>query len=406
MKNLLLPFFLLLSSLVYGQKLAYKHYDVKAGLPQLQITCMLEDSVGNLWVGTKGGLALFDGKHFKSFEQEGLKGMLIHRITAYQGSIWVLTPLGIAEFRDQNLVAFYTIPFAENLASPYHRQTVFLPINRNEWVILMTKDRTNETTSYQRYNISENTLTPLPDISFADWNILGKVEDRKWLLHRQKFAKSYWYDPLTGEKEEVKLPKNTFLAHSHWGNATYFKTSRSQDKVFAARNYIDTIYSYFRMEGDTFEEIHTLDEREWDNFVSSDQTLYRVPNAQPYLTLVKKDGTSQTYDFPSIDVRGALEDRHGNIWFGTERGLYKIPPTRFRYFDEDHGLPNQSVWGINQDHTGQFWVGTYGGGLFCSTKEDKTLELEKISPETVSWGTSDKPKFLERFYHPIRKNEK
>lgn len=35
----------------------YKQYTLRDGLPQMQITCLFQDSRGYLWVGTKGGIS-------------------------------------------------------------------------------------------------------------------------------------------------------------------------------------------------------------------------------------------------------------------------------------------------------------------------------------------------------------
>lgn len=64
-----------------GQSLPFKLYTPHDGLPQSQIVSMFQDSRGYIWVGTKGGLAYFDGVRFHAFgAKEGLPNLHISSI--------------------------------------------------------------------------------------------------------------------------------------------------------------------------------------------------------------------------------------------------------------------------------------------------------------------------------------
>ena len=43
------------------------HWTVNEGLAHDQVSCMLKDSFGFLWIGTPNGLSRFDGSTFKNF---------------------------------------------------------------------------------------------------------------------------------------------------------------------------------------------------------------------------------------------------------------------------------------------------------------------------------------------------
>ncbi len=64
------------------------------------------------------------------------------------------------------------------------------------------------------------------------------------------------------------------------------------------------------------------------------------------------------------------EDKTGNIWFGTNGGgisRYSCPDKNgksfFTNFTTAQGLTNNTVWSITEDETGNLWFGTYGGGI-------------------------------------------
>jgi ligand-binding sensor domain-containing protein len=75
-KNQLL--FLLLNmwaTTLLGQQYSYVQYNVKEGLVQSQVRCLLQDSRGFIWAGTLGGLSRFDGREFVNYDRRnGLPG--------------------------------------------------------------------------------------------------------------------------------------------------------------------------------------------------------------------------------------------------------------------------------------------------------------------------------------------
>jgi ligand-binding sensor domain-containing protein/signal transduction histidine kinase len=63
-------------------------------------------------------------------------------------------------------------------------------------------------------------------------------------------------------------------------------------------------------------------------------------------------------------VSSILEDKSGNIWFGTlDRGVSKYDGESFVHFTEAAGLGNNTVWSILEDKSGNLWFGTRGGGV-------------------------------------------
>ena len=63
------------------------------GLPQNSVTAMAQTPEGYLWVGTRGGLARFDGVHFRNYGlADGLRGLSIRALLEDgQGGLWIAT---------------------------------------------------------------------------------------------------------------------------------------------------------------------------------------------------------------------------------------------------------------------------------------------------------------------------
>ena len=58
-----------------------------------------------------------------------------------------------------------------------------------------------------------------------------------------------------------------------------------------------------------------------------------------------------------------LEDKSGNLWFGTYGGVSKYDGKSFTHFTEEGGLSNNTVLSILEDKSGNLWFGTDGGGV-------------------------------------------
>lgn len=61
-------------------------------------------------------------------------------------------------------------------------------------------------------------------------------------------------------------------------------------------------------------------------------------------------------------VFSVFEDRSGNLWFGTVRGgAYKYDGKSFKLFTTENGLVDDLVSGMMEDKDGNIWFGTDGG---------------------------------------------
>jgi ligand-binding sensor domain-containing protein len=93
---------------------------------------------------------------------------------------------------------------------------------------------------------------------------------------------------------------------------------------------------------------------------------------------------------PSNRIVSIIEDRTGNLWFGTDAGISKYDGKNFTQFSEKEGLVSNMVSIIYIDSKGVFWVGTWGGvSQFDGTKfTDFTIPHPSIE-STPNEGTKD-----------------
>jgi ligand-binding sensor domain-containing protein len=84
----------------YPASLPFKTLDVTEGLPQSFISGLVQDSAGFIWIGTRDGLARYDGRKFKLFmHKQGDTTTLANNIIANMhldrsGRLWILYETG------------------------------------------------------------------------------------------------------------------------------------------------------------------------------------------------------------------------------------------------------------------------------------------------------------------------
>lgn len=64
---------------------------------------------------------------------------------------------------------------------------------------------------------------------------------------------------------------------------------------------------------------------------------------------------------PYMRVIEIVEDKAGNVWFGTSDGLLKYDGEKFTTFSKKEGLQAEEIWGLTIDKSGLIWVGSIGG---------------------------------------------
>jgi ligand-binding sensor domain-containing protein len=68
-----------------------------------------------------------------------------------------------------------------------------------------------------------------------------------------------------------------------------------------------------------------------------------------------------------------FQGRNGEIWVGSENGLWGFDGSDWKIFSTGDGLPANAVCALADDTAGNLWIGTAGGGLYA-------LRGGKISP--------------------------
>ena len=90
--------------------------------------------------------------------------------------------------------------------------------------------------------------------------------------------------------------------------------------------------------------------------------------------------------FPSVWVQQIEEDNSGNLWLGTPSGLVRFDPLtqKFKSVTALDGLPSNGIMGILQDQQGSLWASTTNG-------------LSRYNPQNLNAGNSIKSEDFRNF---------
>ncbi|MCC7465062.1 MAG: hypothetical protein IT261_02270, partial [Saprospiraceae bacterium] len=107
------------------------------------------------------------------------------------------------------------------------------------------------------------------------------------------------------------------------------------------------------------------------------QTLetMRIEGANPYMRVIE-----------------IVEDKAGNVWFGTSDGLIKYDGEKFTTFSKKEGLQgeDEEIWGLMVDKSGLIWVGATGGVSHFDGEKFIPFSLPDLKVENAKPMLSDK----------------
>ena len=99
----------------------------------------------------------------------------------------------------------------------------------------------------------------------------------------------------------------------------------------------------------------------------------------------KKEGLASTW------IRDCLEDKQGNMWFATDKGLCKFDGVKIETFTKKDGLPVNTVMNLFTDKNGSIWFTTESPGL---TPIMPGSLLEALTKKGNGWGRYDEEKIV------------
>jgi ligand-binding sensor domain-containing protein len=269
------------------------------GLVQPSVVCLCETRDGSLWIGTENGglFRLYQGRLVRFGVAEGLRGSIISGLQETpDGTLWVAAS-GLARYRNGQL----NYPFDQQVGRGV--ASLFLDPQGVLWV--------NASSGVRQLRGDQLTLFRL-----ADDHPLGPQRSLACDRHGTVWGGQ------TGQLLEVRDGK-----------------VKPYPKAPGAAGIIGAL----------------LPDREGNLWVGSYAGISRFVDGE---FVSEKDERGESYR-----VFCFLQDREGNVWCGSEEGLVRLTPQQFTTYTKKDGLSADSIAAVCADHGGGVWVSVWGGGL-------------------------------------------
>ncbi len=347
-----------------------------------RIRDILDDGSGKLWIGIEnGGLDILDlqsmetgeivfthNKNIK-YEETSLSNNSIYSLLKdKQGTIWIGTYGGGINYYNDLLFKFdhFTIPSGNNIVNVIYKE------NDNLWIgteggLYVFNSNMDKVDFYEHNSNNKNSIE-----SDAIWAIFKDSRD------------NFWIGTWDGGLNLFNRNKKSFTHYLHKDNDT---NSIGGNNIFAiiedtdgylwiacmngGLNRYDYRTNTFKVYRANFQAANSIS-GDWVRTLFIDSYGYFWISTSVGVDLFDRETetftnfTHNSEDSTSISYNGAIvffEDSKRNFWLGTEGGLncFIREDSTFVFYQEEDGLPDNTIKGICEDEHGNLWLSTNKG---------------------------------------------
>ncbi len=296
----------------------FTNYTTKHGLNYTRLLALSEDNRGNIWIGSSYGINVFDGNHFLSLKDKLLGENVLALETAYGNNMWILTDNGLSiACINKNKILFRRFPFCFGTHKDIN---IFQQRDRN-YFVLSTKNNTiyiGFAGNFYRFHQKKLAVINLPDSIHVLCAI--ELDEHNLLLGTNKGL--YCFD-------DIHLVLTPFAAE--------FLSNTSVTKIKYRNNKLWAI-------------------AKWKNQDDASLVCLKFSDKNYFVKIGKQNGLINSPT--SIFI-----DHENNIWCSSYGGLSILRGESFINYNKMSGLVVNRVWGITEDSKHRIWVGSIGDGL-------------------------------------------
>ncbi len=352
------------SNKITAQNNGLRAYTLEDGLPQSQVHDIIQDDIGYLWLGTRGGgLSRFNGEEFETWnEDDGLLSNYIHSLLFVNDSLFVGTRLGLSIKTKKQFHNFEGLQI--NKIFRIHNKTY---LASNVGIYIYTA----------RNGLKKVQLDPRINTSIVNDIVFdGKLF---WIATN----KGLW------KLNQIHKDASIMVRHSayNFSAALYHKT-----KVFASALNQGTLVlntnakSYgnkWIQETLNVNDISIINNELWFSTSNDGVTILDATNYRLKKKINRKNGLAVS------NIRKSITDRQSNIWIATSGGgFYKYSQNNFTHYNQDTGLKGNRVYAVHHKDD-EIWASNSEAGLIKidsagihQIKQDKKLSELKIKTLT------------------------
>ncbi|MBK5271639.1 MAG: PAS domain S-box protein [Bacteroidia bacterium] len=348
-----------ISGICQEHNIRFQHLTTEQGLSQSNVFCILQDSRGFMWFGTREGLNKYDGYKFIVYKNDpqdknSLSDNYVPDIFENsKGKMWVATRGGGLNYYDRDKDKFTNYKHDlqnKNSICSNLVLTVFEDSDENVWAgtedggLSMLDQKTNKFTNYC-FNRNDSK-------SLGDNYVRDIFEDSQHNL---------WVATNNGGLNLFDRQTKTFKRFQHDDGNSHSISGNSVSVIFEDSKH-----------------------RLWTGMNGGGINLFNLKTGGfSYF----KNEVNNTNSLPSNVVYAITEDSKGNLWIGTENGGLSVfnPETKeftnYTYDEFDNSsLSNNSIYSIYKDSKDNMWLGTFNAGLNIENHDAEKFTYYKHIP--------------------------
>ena len=352
--------FLSLISNGLSQQFNFRNFNLEDGLPQNSVYNIFQDNNGYIWLGTQGGVAIFDGIQFKNFDQkDGISGNHVTKICQDKNNnIWLghrfegfscivnekITKLNPIESK-YNLIAISA--WKDGIVSIIQSED---SVSSSQYSILYLNHKNDKV---QCSNLDIGTFTNIYQI---------KSKDKELYLATNNGIQIFNADLAL--KNEILI--NEQVVDFDWdANGSLYVLTNKSIKIL---NDLKTDHEIIINE-------------KYNQLLACKSGQIWICNDKGALSIIgdKKQIINTKNGLPTSDIYCVTEDNEGNIWFGLHgKGLSQLVPANFESFDESQGLKNDQISSICMDHLSRLWFVTQNTIEILEFHKNSNFSLKNV----------------------------
>jgi signal transduction histidine kinase/ligand-binding sensor domain-containing protein/ActR/RegA family two-component response regulator len=331
----------------YAQRYTFQAYDKGMGNPN--VTHMLQDHTGYLWVGTQNGLFRYDGSGFQEFgRQDGLGGMsILSLLEDTSGRLWVATSEGLYYFD------------AHHHFSPVHyrgrpievREGSTLSSQPDGTLLAVTEEGLLALSFSPQAKTWNCHRIPAIDPALPVWSVIANADGSIIAGCGESLCRINGVD-LTVWDAKNGLPTDRWI----------FLIRGSAGELWARGSKHVAVL----MPGEsqfTLRDLPDQPGRSMYAMLAEDRNGQMLANLGSSLARYD-DGAwhvfSHANGFGSDTVTSLLVDRQGLVWFSLlGSGLRRwLGYNEWEHWTTANGLQNNTVWAVMRDSKNRLWIGS------------------------------------------------
>lgn len=389
---------------------SFTQLSIEQGLSQSTAQSILLDHKGTLWIGTKSGL--------NSYTQEGIKTYLHHSGDPHSlpsnyinhltedslGNFWIATSKGLALYDDEQ-DQFNTVNSSIIYSS--------VGVEGGMWF--------GSENAIHCYDYKSKELKTIhiekeegKGINPVDYRIqkMLYLEDGKILIGTRKKG-IYLYDCRI-RQFTLLIPSSQNLLTSLYVTADHHIYTAFYGDGFYCYDRTGKMLKHYTKENSGLKNNYVLDMAEYNGniWLATDGSGINLFTSRTFQFSQLQHIVGDYSSLPVNSITLLYKDMKDNLWAGSVRGgIFSIKETYIKTYKEailnnTNGLSEQSVISLYEEKDGKVWIGTDGGGInlydpstdkfihFPSTYGDKVVSIAEVSETELMVSLYTKGIFL------------